>query len=99
MSTINSITLRVFESIFGGGGVLERGGLFHFFTQKGGGLLERGAYLRGGLNREITVVMFLSLLLFVRSFYSEQAEKYALEHGGKNRTYDLRNASYAVRSV
>ena len=32
------------------------GGLFDFFTQKGG-LLDRGAYLRGGgLNREITVL-------------------------------------------
>ena len=36
-------------------GLLERGGLFHFFSQKGG-LLARRAYLRGeGLNREITV--------------------------------------------
>ena len=39
----------------GRGVIREGGGLFHFFTQKGG-LLERGAYLtEGGLNREITV--------------------------------------------
>ena len=30
-----------------GGGLNREGGLFHFFTQKGG-LLERRAYLRGG---------------------------------------------------
>ena len=33
--------LRVFESISWGGGAIREGGLFYFFTQKGG-LLERG---------------------------------------------------------
>ena len=38
-----------------GGGLLERGAYF-VFSLKGGGLLERGSHLRGGLNREITVM-------------------------------------------
>ena len=40
----------------GGGGVIERGGLINFSPLKrGGGSLERGACLRGGLNRGFTV--------------------------------------------
>ena len=40
---------------YGGGGLLERGLISFFHSKRGGGLFERGAYLRGGLNREITV--------------------------------------------
>ena len=54
-TAINSKSLRVFESIFRGGGLIWEWGLFHFFSQKGG-LLEKEAYLRGRLNREITVL-------------------------------------------
>ena len=28
--------------VYGGGGLIREGGLFHFFTQRGWGLLERG---------------------------------------------------------
>ena len=38
-----------------GGGLIRAGAYFIFSLKKGGGLFERGAYLRGGLNREITV--------------------------------------------
>ena len=46
--TKKQITLRVFESILWGRAYL----IFH---SKGGGLIREGAYLRGGLNKEITV--------------------------------------------
>ena len=37
------------------GGLLERELISFFHSKGGGGLWERGAYLRGGLNREIMV--------------------------------------------
>ena len=47
-------------------GLIREGGLISFFYSRGGGLMkegglfERGAYLRGGLNREITVSIIFS---------------------------------------
>ena len=47
------VCMCMYVYVYCGAGLIREGGLFHFFTRKGG-LLE-GAYLGGGLNREITV--------------------------------------------
>ena len=86
----NRISYISFLSLYyGGGGLLERGhisfftqkrglireGSFDFFTQEGG-LLERGAYLRGGLNREITV--FLNCLFLYIAYFSKSTSVWLL---------------------
>ena len=49
----------------GGGGLLERGAYFIFSLKRGGGLLERRTYLRGGLYREIMIVLIMLDLEFL----------------------------------